>query len=169
MQFFWIEKHVIHRRPLRTSKHAFFQPHKLLNIAFNEVFEMNNLLNEIKNKKDELWFHENYHQVNKHKCVCFFEMFGQVVEISGYVFMSVINKDESNLYLLENLLNCQHGWKPHIMLIFYCPYPNCQAIKITFLVEVGHYLDHQLLLELKNYKRIKSSWLIACLKILFIY
>ena len=63
------------------------QPLKLLNIIFNEIFEINNL-NQIWNNRKELWFHESFYEANKNKRVCCFELFGQVAKKYVYVFMN---------------------------------------------------------------------------------
>jgi 2-polyprenyl-3-methyl-5-hydroxy-6-metoxy-1,4-benzoquinol methylase len=70
----------------------FIQPHKLLNIILIETFEINNIMNQIKNKWKELWIHESFDKINKDKHVCCLELLGQVVEILVYVFTSVTNE-----------------------------------------------------------------------------
>ena len=68
-----------------------FNP-KLLIITFNEIFEINNLMNQIWIKRIELQLHESFYEVNKKKCVCYFDLFWPSSWTYVYVFMSVTNE-----------------------------------------------------------------------------
>ena len=82
----------------------FFQPHKLLNMVCNERFKINNLLNQMWNKRKELWFHEIFHEGNYNKRVCCFGLFGQIAEISIYIFTATTLVFNCNLFVLKYIL-----------------------------------------------------------------